>query len=305
MLIATLVTAVLILTIILLRLYRNIYYIPETSITDLCAALESDGVLLSPSLVSRKRENGVIYMGSDNNRDTAIRLTDSVIKNTFAVPDGALYLHYNGDQTEFLSDFRFRYRHAGADERLTADFSYAALTKQTASAVTDMEYDTYAALARAFLERGDGDLSRKNGGPSIETVVADIRCDAEGIVYVRCLRSIDGMEITENDIICVIKDGFVTEAGGKWCFMTFDASYVTQVSDITNILFMMKRIVAAGGDSIPETIRIEAVTHCFSLYFLQDTDNFCLIPCIKIKTDTYGTLVFSQLDGTLYTRIDT
>ncbi len=146
-------------------------------------------------------------------------------------------------------------------------------------------------------------MSKKNGGPSIETVIADIRSDTAGAVYVRCLRRIDGVEITENDMICVIENGVVTEADGKWCFLTFGKSYSTQVSDITNILYMMKRIVSAGGDDIPEKIEIESISHCYSLYFLTDEDSFCLIPCIRVETDTYGILVFNQLDGTLYTRI--
>ena len=304
MLTLTLLTAVFVLTGVLVHLYRNVYYIPERAVTDLCAALEADGVILSPSMVARKREDGMIYMGSDNNEYTAKRLADSEIRNTFVIPDGTLYLHYSGDQTEFLSDFRFRYRRADAPSRLNADFSYAALVKDASSAVADTDYESYAKIARAFLERGDGGLSRKRGGPSIETVVADIRCDTAGAVYVRCLRRIDGVEITENDMICVIENGVVTEADGKWCFLTFGESYSTQVSDITNILYMMKRIVSSGGSGMPERIEIQAVSHCYSLYFLPDEDSFCLIPCIRVETDTYGTLVFSQLDGTLYTRID-
>lgn len=304
MLTLTLLTAVFVLTGVLVHLYRNVYYIPERAVTDLCTALEADGVILSPSMVARKREDGMIYMGSDNNEDTAKRLADSEIRNTFVIPDGTLYLHYSGDQTEFLSDFRFRYRRADTPSRLNADFSYAALVKDASSAVADTDYESYAKIARAFLERGDGGLSRKRGGPSIETVVADIRCDTAGAVYVRCLRRIDGVEITENDMICVIEDGVVTEADGKWCFLTFGESYSTQVSDITNILYMMKRIVSSGGSGMPERIEIQAVSHCYSLYFLPDEDSFCLIPCIRVETDTYGTLVFSQLDGTLYTRID-
>lgn len=304
MLTLTLLTAVFVLTGVLVHLYRNVYYIPERAVTDLCAALEADGVILSPSMVARKREDGMIYMGSDNNEDTAKRLADSEIRNTFVIPDGTLHLHYSGDQTEFLSDFRFRYRRADAPSRLNADFSYAALVKDASSAVADTDYESYAKIARAFLERGDGGLSRKRGGPSIETVVADIRCDTAGAVYVRCLRRIDGVEITENDMICVIENGVVTEADGKWCFLTFGESYSTQVSDITNILYMMKRIVSSGGSGMPERIEIQEVSHCYSLYFLPDEDSFCLIPCIRVETDTYGTLVFSQLDGTLYTRID-
>lgn len=302
MLTVTLAVAVLVLVAVLVRLYRNVYYIPETAIEDLCAALAEDGIALTPAQVSRKREGGVIYMGSDNDRDTAFRLTESEIKNTFAVPDGMLYLHYNGDVTTFGTDFRVHYRRADAAENLGEGFSEDWF--DSLSAVTDTEYDLYAATARAFLEKGDGGLSRRSAAPSIETVITEIRCDASGVVYVRCSRRIDGVEITKNDMICVIEDGIVTEAEGKWCFLTFGESYVTQVSDITNILYMMKRVVAAGGDSVPEQIRITEISHSYSLYFLPHDGDFCLIPCIRIETDTYGTLVFNQLDGTLYTRID-
>lgn len=301
MLTVTLAVAVLVLVVVLIRLYRNVYYIPETAIADLCATLAEDGITLTPSQVSRKREGGVIYMGSDDDENTAYRLTESEIRNAFAVPDGMLYLHYNGDLTTFGTDFHIHYRRADAEERLDEHFSDAVLT--AFSAVTDTQYDAYAEIARSFLEKGDGGLSRRSASPSIETVVADIRCDASGAVYVRCLRRIDGVEITENNMICVIEDGEVTEARGKWCFLTFGESYVTQVSDITNILYMMKRVVAAGGYGVPEKIRITEIAHSYSLYFLPDDGNFCLIPCIRIETDTYGTLVFNRLDGTLYTRI--
>lgn len=303
MLTITLLAAVLVITAVLFQLYRNTYYIPEAAVTDLCAALEKDGIFLSPSLVSRKRQTGVLYMGTDNDEGSARRLAESEIKNIFTLPDGTLYLHYNGDCTEFHADFRFRYRRAGADVRLTEDFSYSALLQEADGAVTDSTWEECATIARTFLEKGDGALTGQTREPSIEIVVTDMRTDADGTVYVQCMRRIDGMEITENNMICVVKDGVVTEADGKWCFMTFGESYVTQVCDITNILFMMKRIVAAGGNNVPETICIESTNPCYSLYFLPGEDSFCLIPCIRVETDTYGILVFSQLDSTLYTRI--
>ena len=97
MLTVTLAVAVLVLVVVLIRLYRNVYYIPETAIADLCATLAEDGITLTPSQVSRKRESGVIYMGSDNDEDTAYRLTESEIRNAFAVPDGMLYLQRGSD----------------------------------------------------------------------------------------------------------------------------------------------------------------------------------------------------------------
>ena len=125
MLTVTLAVAVLVLVVVLIRLYRNVYYIPETAIADLCATLAEDGITLTPSQVSRKREGGVIYMGSDNDEDTAYRLTESEIRNAFAVPDGMLYLHYNGDLTTFGTDFQIHYRRADAEDRLDEHFSDA------------------------------------------------------------------------------------------------------------------------------------------------------------------------------------
>ena len=54
MLTLTLLTAVFVLTGVLVHLYRNVYYIPERAVTDLCAALEADG--LKDTLSQEARE---------------------------------------------------------------------------------------------------------------------------------------------------------------------------------------------------------------------------------------------------------
>ena len=103
-------------------------------------------------------------------------------------------------------------------------------------------------------------------------------------------------------MICRVENGVVTEAAGKWCFMTFGESYVAQLSDITNILFMMKRTMAeeTGLDSCT----IVGLERCYSLYFFSQDEGFCLIPCWRVETDTGGVLVYSALDGTLYTKME-
>ena len=102
-------------------------------------------------------------------------------------------------------------------------------------------------------------------------------------------------------MICLVQNGVVTEAAGKWCFMTFGESYMAQLSDITNILFMMKRTLAGIEDS-PDGYTVTAVERCYSLYLFAQDEGFCLIPCWRVETDTGGVLVYSALDGTLYTK---
>jgi hypothetical protein len=97
----------------------------------------------------------------------------------------------------------------------------------------------------------------------------------------------------------MVENGTVIEAAGKWCFMRFGESYMTQLSDITNILFMMKRTLA-GTDGC----RVLGLERCYSLYFLAEDEGFCLIPCWRVETDTVGELVYSALDGTLYTKME-
>ena len=285
----------------MILLYRNIYRIPETAVEDLCRVLAEDGIRLEESLVPRVREDGMIYMsdGVGYTENAALLLAESGIKSTYVIPDGQLFLHYNGDMTEFSDGFGVHYRRAGleADRRIVNEqgemTSYDTLT----AGLPELSgTGTAAQAAMAFLNKQDGSLG---ASVRIETVIASVHGEDDGQAYVRCLRKIDGVEITENAVICLIQNGVVTEAAGKWCFMTFGESYMAQLSDITNILFMMKRTLA-GTDGC----RVLGLERCYSLYFLAEDEGFCLIPCWRVETDTVGELVYSALDGTLYTKME-
>ncbi len=295
--------ALCVLMVNLVQLYRDIYQIPEQAVADLCQTLAEDGIRLEASLVPRTREDGRIYVsdGAGYEENAALLLADSRIKSTYAIPNGQLFLHYNGDMTEFTDGFGFHYRRAGLAaegrivvsqntlrdyETLTAGLAELSLTGSAAQAAT------------TFLDRQDGLLE---SDVTIETVVASVYGSETGRAYVRCLRQIDGAEITENSVICLVENGVVVEAAGKWCFMTIGESYMAQLSDITNILFMMKRTLAGQGSDAP-VCTIVGVERCYSLYLFGQDDGFCLIPCWRVETDTMGVLVFSALDGTLYTK---
>ena len=102
----------------------------------------------------------------------------------------------------------------------------------------------------------------------------------------------------------------MAEAWGTWCFPTAAESYSAPLIDTLNILFNMKREIGTA----PEPVTVEAVTLCYSLYFLGDRsgrdgseegsgrEGFCLIPCWQVVTDTMGSYLFNAMDGTFYTK---
>ncbi|MBE6569308.1 MAG: hypothetical protein E7658_03700 [Ruminococcaceae bacterium] len=300
-LICILAAAICIVAVNLIVLHHKVNTIPEQAVTDLCAALAEDGIALDPELVSRKKTDGIIYMGSGDSygENVAVLLCGSPIRSSYVIPDGILFEHRNGRVTEFMSDFSFRYRAVGVNWTLTEDFVYDTFTAGMRGLDTDGEY---AKIAAKFLERGDSAFEGGPTAPQAGIRVEAVRQAEDGIVYVRCVRLMDGMEINGNEVICVIRGETVTEAAGEWCFLTFGEAWQAQLSDITNILFTMKRDIRdITGDA--QEIRIRDVSRCYSLYFLSGDDGFCLIPCVKISAEPYGILVYNALNGTLYTTI--
>ncbi len=262
-LLAVLCLALSVMVLNLLVLHRNVNRIPDSAVADLCRVLADEGIYLDEELIPRSREDGEMYVSdaSDYEEKTALLLTDSGIRSTFVIPEGQLILHYNGDITEFTGGFGFHYRHASLGERGTishADGSLQAYEALTEGMHSLSETGEAAQAAMAFLDRQDEQLRLQL---QIETVISSVRGEENGRAYVRCLRQIDGVEITENAVICLVEDGVVTEAAGKWCFMTFAQSYPAQLSDITNILFMMKRTLV-GTDALAGGCTILGLERC-------------------------------------------
>lgn len=301
-LIGILAAAICIVAVNLIILHRKVYNIPEQAVTDLCAALAQDGILLDPNLVSRKKMDGTIYMGSGDSyeENVSVLLSQSSIQNSYIIPDGVLLSHENGAVAEFMSDFSFHYRKADTKKILTEDFDYDTATADMHELDSQSEY---ARIAADFLKRGDSAFEGGSSAPQVKILVESVKQAKEGTVYARCLRRMDEMEITGNEVICVIRNGSVSEAAGAWCFLTLGESWQAQLSDITNILFTMKRDIRDIVGEEGGEIQIREVSRCYSLYFLSGDDGFCLIPCVKIYAEPYGILVYNALNGTLYTTI--
>ncbi len=298
-----LLIACVIVAVTLIRVRYDMDYVPAEAVDDLVAVMERDGIRIDRNIISRKRENGSVYMfASEGYTGTVAELlSGSAVKETYAVPDGELILLENGDRCEFGENFTFRYQTEDADIFSPnivdlRNYSNSRLPK-------DAEITVEA--VRSFL--ADGSRSFSSGREVDVEVTIDGIWEYEGVDYVLCSRTIDDVSITGNLVLCTVEGEKVTAAYGTWCFFTSGTSYSAQLADILNILFNVKKELApspagSAGISSGTAVTIESIKFCYSLYFFGEEKNFCLIPCWQITTDTRGELIYNAINGTLYTK---
>ncbi len=295
MLAVILLVACGIVSVSLFRMLHNMNYIPSDAVDDLVEIMARDGIRIDRDIVSEKRERGTVYLfdSDDYNRTVAELLGGAVVRDTYAIPHGELLVLENGNRCEFTENFMFRYRADGADEFTPdpADLRYYGTPKTEETAETAVE------AVRNFL--GNGSRAFSGDGDVRVAVEIDGIWEESGIEYVLCSRTIDGVTITGNLVLCTVENGVVKAAYGTWCFFTEGTSYSAQLTDLLNILFNVKKhLTPADGE-----ITIESIHSCYSLYFFGEEENFCLIPCWQITTDKRGDLIYNAIDGTLYTKI--
>ncbi len=277
----------------------RILYLPDKAAEDLIALLEESGIHIDGDLVSTKKQTGNVYVcaSADYNSTVAALLDGHDVDCSFVTPEGEIILMEGGGRVEFGDGFYFRYyrdgAEAGGDLPAPED-----VTKINNHLSEEAEAEIRETAVR-FLERGSENFTQAES-MSVVTSVEQI-WENGGRIYALCKRAIDGVEINDNIAICVIDGGEVSVAYGSWCFLTLADSYSAQLHDMINILFNVKKELAAyalrdGG------VRIEAVERCYSLYVLGEDGDFCLIPCWKVVTDSAGEYIYNALDSTLYTK---
>lgn len=282
-------------------MYRNINYLPHEALDNLCEILAADHIYIDRDTVSLKRQNGTIYVCESDgySENVAKRLGGSDIKYRFATPGGEIMLLYNGAMLEFTSGFAFRYR---ADETVSyTDGAFDADDTYGMQSIAPGSAQEVENAVTAFLDGGSSGFDEQDK----LNIVTEINAvyEKNGIYYVECVRTIDGLEITENRVTCVVQDGKVAEAVGKWCFLTLGQSYSSQLTDVLNILFNVKKEIDGireAGDT--QRVVVEGISRCYTLYYLGDDEGFCFIPCWQIVTDIYGEFIYNAVDGTLYTK---
>jgi len=279
----------------LFRMLYNMNYIPSDAVDNLVEIMARDGILLDRDIVAEKRERGTVYLfdSDDYNRTVAELLGGAVVRDTYAIPDGELLILENGARCEFTENFAFRYCADGTDEVSpdVVDLRYFGIAKSGEEAEAAVE------AVRNFL--GNGSRAFSADSDLRITVEIDGIWERSGRDYVLCSRTIDGVTITGNLVLCAVENGAVTSASGNWCFFTEGTSYSAQLTDLLNILFNVKKHLTP----VDSEITIETIHSCYSLYFFGEEENFCLIPCWQITTDRQGDLIYNAMDGTLYTKI--
>lgn len=291
-----LLAACIIVAATLVRVKYKMDYVPAEAVDDLIEILDGDGIIVDRSIISRKRTVGTVYMFDfdDYNHTVATLLGKAVVRDSYVIPDGELVILENGDRFEFGKDFAFHYKAEEADTfspNIVELQSYA-----TRCRAEDKEEEVSA--VREFLNSGSGFF-----GELDVDVVTDEIWEYDGVDYILCSRTIDDIMINGNLVLCTVENGRVTASYGTWCFFTPVTSYSAQLADILNILFNVKKdLSSVTSEEGFEGLVIESVKFCYSLYFFGEEENFCLIPCWQITTDTRGELIYNAINGTLYTK---
>ncbi len=286
-----------VLGIILYGLSRDANYLPEESIDTLIQVLDENGIRIDPEIISAKIDTGTVYLNeSEDYRTTvATRLSDSEVKTAYGTPDGVIMLTEAGHMLTFGSNFSFSYHADGVRRDIPDLWDGTYLSGH----LSETRYREIAKIAADFLDKGSRAFDTE-GKISVVTS-ADNILERDGVYYVICSRTIDGVEITDNTALCTVEGGEVTSASGTWCFLAQGESYSAQLSDILNILFNVKKEIVSTK-SPEEVVTIVAIERCYSLYFYGENEEFCLIPCLKIVTDSMGEYIYNAIDSTLYTK---
>ncbi len=295
LLIVVLAAACVVMTVILVSVSRGVHYLPEKSVDDLAAYLANEGIVIDRELIPTRRQNAPVYVcdSPEYNRTVAELLDGSAVRSVYATPDGEVLILSDGARLEFGDSFSFRYYRSGTAERVPASFQPAGME------ISEAKRKDVSETVVDFLDRGSSEFAELH----VETAVESV-WENDGKYYALCSRTIDGIEIAGNRVLCTVEADQVIEAYGTWCFLTPARSYSAQLSDLLNILFNVKKELGSReNDEEAEDgiVTVTAVKLCYSLYFYGEEASFCLIPCWQIVTDTAGELIYNAIDSTLYT----
>ena len=301
-LICILAAACVVLGLILASVSSGISTIPESAVENMIAILEKDGIFVDRELISAHRISGTVYVcdSPEYNRTVAERLSGTGVLSSYIIPDGEVMMMAEGARFEFGSSFTFRYFKNGMPAETPGMFE---LTDMQTQISENKRQDIKETVIR-FLDRGSGEFEDLNVVTYVDSV-----WEKAGKYYALCSRSMDGIEIAGNLVLCAVEGDEVTEAYGTWCFLTPARTYSAQLSDLINILFNVKKQLAgrtaetdeSGEALLPDPVTITDIVLCYSLYFYGEGESFCLIPCWQIVTDTAGEMIYNAIDSTLYT----
>ncbi len=269
--------------------------IPESAIDDIVTVLEADGILVDRGIISSKLERGTVYVSdsAEYNITVASLIGGSKIQSSYTVPDGEIIVLSTGERFEFYENFSFRYS-SGEGSNLLGEFELS-----NANEIPNTGAFTHIGeIVKSFLDSGNRNAAEGTSA-GILTEIEGV-WELDGKHYALCSRTVGGIRMVGNSILCLVERGEVTQASGTWCFLTLGESYSAQLIDHINILFNVKKEL--DGIERDGNVRINSIESCYSLYFIDNY--FCLIPCWQVETDTLGKFIYNAINGELSTRIN-
>ncbi len=269
--------------------------LPESAVEDMVKVLASENITVDPRIISTEVERGTVYVSDSSGYNSAVaELIGGV--NTWAsyvVPGGEIIVLTSGARFEFYENFSFRYSRNEGESNLIDGFELT-----DASEITNSDtVGRIGEIVRSFLDSGNRNVEEGNNA-GIVTVLKGV-WEKDGKHYALCSRTVGGVAMVGNSILCLVEGGEVTQASGTWCFITLGKSYPAQLMDHLNILFNVKKEISLTQHE--GEVRIMSIGSCYSLYFVDD--DFCLIPCWQVETDTLGKFIYNAINGELSTII--
>lgn len=293
-----LAVACAVVAVVLVSVNRKKGFVPQSAVDDLIGILAESGIETDPSVIVTKKVKAKVYVcgeggASDYNRDVASLISGSGIDKTYATPGGEILVTRDGALFEMGDDYYFRYSFDGKKREMPDVSAMPDISEEIGEDRGEIEK-----TVSDFLARGSKNFGL-SGRISVETHADRIATDGEKY-YVLCSRTIDGVEVTGNTVVCSLdRAGNVTDASGVWCFLAGGEAYSAQLCDVLNILFSAGSAISAENAG---KVRIESVGLCYSLYYYGGGEKFCLIPCWQVVTESNGIFIYNALDGTFYTK---
>ena len=297
-LVAVLVAACIVVSVIIISRYNQTNFVPVDSVNSIVSLLESDGITVDRASVNREIVRGTVYRceSAGYGSKVAELLDVGAVKSTYVTPSGEATVLENGGIIVFGNDFSIKYaKNGNAGEGGTRSVS----PFEAGIGEYSEDWAEAAKAAREFMNRGSSEF-KSVGRIELDTVVQGVTKSGQDF-YVTCTRTLDEVEVTGNEMLCVVRSGEVVEAEGTWNFLVPGSTYSVRMIDVPSVLFNARGdIISGAGEGTP--VKIERITKCYTLLYDSESSGFFLIPCWKIDTDVAGEYVYNGINGGFCTK---
>jgi len=283
--------------------------ISDESVRNLCAVLEDDRIYISESLIDRGEIEGDAYSADfkkTSYSDIVQQITEEEsILLEYESSNGYVVVAENNKMIIFSDDFGIEY--SVENKSLSID-ELVASGGGTRLLETDAEYaDAVSIVDSAFNSSLSGADVFEQGKIISRQVESVEYFSDEDIYLVKVYQQIDSVRIYENELFCVVKDGEIVYASGKWNFVYDTKNHPAQNCDILNILFSVKRTVDEMRDSGNSgadwsSVTVIALHRTYCVYLSETQDRVYFVPAYSVEFDNGCVLTYNTIDGTIYTK---